>query len=82
LLSDDAIELLRERLHALTGNPIADADVARLLTDVVAAGGGVTLEVDDGRWKLIRRDGRFVLKKEDSRARPSTMPPRPSSRPR
>jgi hypothetical protein len=81
-LFDDAIDVLRERLQALSGTPIADADVLRVLNDVVAAGGGVSLEVDDGRWKLIRRDGRFVLKKDEARARPSTMPPRGSSRPR
>ena len=80
-MSGDSIEILRERLQALSGNPIADADLLRLLVELAAAGGGVSLELDEGRWKLIRRDGRFVLKKDESRARPSTMPPRYSNRP-
>jgi hypothetical protein len=77
----DTSEILRERLQAMTGNPVADADVARLLMELLAAGDGVTLELEEGRWKLIRRDGRFVLKKDDARARQSTMPPRYSNRP-
>ncbi|HEX2677937.1 MAG TPA: hypothetical protein VHM19_14890 [Polyangiales bacterium] len=72
-----SIELLREKLHALAGVPMPNGDVIKLLNDLVASGGGITLDLDDGRWKLIRRDGRFVLKKEEGRAaRPSTLPPR------
>jgi hypothetical protein len=80
-LSADSIDILRERLHALSGQVVPDTEVLRLLNEVAAAGGGITLELDDGRWKLIRREGRFVLKKDDVRARPSTMPPRPTVRP-
>lgn len=72
-----SIDVLRERLQALPGISLSDEDVLKLLTELIAAGGGVTLDIDDGRWKLIRRDGRFVLKKDDTRVRPSTMPPRP-----
>lgn len=79
-MSDAVIDILRERLHALTGLPITDADVVRMLVDVVGTGGGISIELDDGRWKLIRRDGRFMLKKDDAR-RNSTMPPRNSSTP-
>jgi hypothetical protein len=71
-----SIEILREKLHAIAGSPISDADVLKLLGELIADGGGISLELDDARWKLIRREGHFMLKKDDPRARPSTMPPR------
>ena len=79
---DSTIEILREKLSALAGSPITDVDVVKLLHEIVASGGGISMELDEGRWKLLRRDGRFVLKKDDGRARPSTIPPRGSARPR
>ena len=77
---DATLEILRERLQALAGAQLPDGDIVKLLTEIVACGGGINVELEDGRWKLIRRDGHFVLKKDDARPRPSTMPPRMPSR--
>lgn len=70
-------EGFREKLQALLGVAVCDADVVKLLIETIACGGGVSLDLDDGHWKLIRREGRFVLKKDEARTRASTMPPRP-----
>jgi hypothetical protein len=76
------IDSLRSRILGLAGAPLDEDQVLRLLAEVVAGGGGVHVEIDDGtRYKLIRRDGRFVLTKDAPRARPSTMPPRNPSTP-
>jgi hypothetical protein len=73
----EPIDSLRGKLSALAGTPLDDEEVADLLAEVVGSGGGVHVEIDDGsRYKLIRRDGKFVLTKDSSRTRPSTMPPR------
>jgi hypothetical protein len=70
------LDNLRGKLSGLTGVSLDDDDVVQLLADVVSGGGGVHVEVDDGtRYRLIRRDGRFVLTKE-SRQRLSSVPPR------
>jgi hypothetical protein len=79
-LSDVSSEKLRERLLALAGAPLPEVDVIKLLGELISCGGGVTLELDEVRLKLIRREGRFMLKKEDQR-RSSTVPPRGSRRP-
>jgi hypothetical protein len=72
----EPIDSLRGKLSALAGAPLDDLEVAELLAEIVSSGGGVHVEIDDGsRFKLIRRDGKFVLTK-DARNRPSTMPPR------
>jgi hypothetical protein len=61
---------------SLSGVPIESEAVLSLLVEIVSAGGGVHVEVDDAsRYKLIRREGKFVITK-DSRSRPSSMPPR------
>lgn len=71
------IDSLRSRLLGLAGAPLDEDQVVQLLAEVVSGGGGVHVEIDDGtRYKLIRRDGRFVLTKDAARARPSTVPPR------
>lgn len=73
----EPIDSVRGKLSALAGTPLEDQDVAALLGEVMASGGGVQIEIDDGtRYKLIRRDGKFVLTKDSSRARSSTVPPR------
>ena len=69
------INNVRSRLSALAGTPLSDDTVAELLVEIVNGGGGVHIEIDDTRYKLIRRDGRFVLTK-DARGRLSTIPPR------
>jgi len=74
-LSDVSSEHLRDRLLAHVGSQVSEADVCRLLVELLSCGGGVTLDLDELRLKLIRRDGRFSLKKEDTR-RASSMPPR------
>jgi hypothetical protein len=71
------IDSLRSRLLGLAGAPLDEDQVVQLLAEIVGGGGGVHVEIDDGtRYKLIRRDGRFVLTKDAARSRPSTMPPR------
>ena len=75
-MSDSAADLLRERLLASTGTHLTDADALKLLTEVLNFGGGVSIDLGETRFKLIRRDGRFVLKKDDARVRSSTLPPR------
>jgi hypothetical protein len=73
----DPVESFRGKLSALAGAPLEDADVADLLAEVVRGGCGVHIEIDEAtRFKLIRRDGKFVLTKDSSRGRPSTVPPR------
>jgi hypothetical protein len=78
-LTDVSSENLRERLLALAGTQLSEADVIKLLSDLISCGGGVTLELTDMRLKLIRREGRFILKEE--RRNSSSMPPRTSRRP-
>lgn len=73
----EGLESLRAKLLGLSGAPIEAEHVLQLLAEVVSSGGGVHVEVDDGtRYKLIRRDGKFVLTKDSTRGRPSSMPPR------
>ena len=73
----ESLDSVRGKLSALAGAPLEDAEVAQLLAEIVSGGGGVHIEVDDAnRYKLIRRDGKFVLTKDSSRGRPSSMPPR------
>jgi hypothetical protein len=71
---EDEFTTLRAKLMSLMGTSMDSAHVTELLTEVLRAGGGVRMELDDARFTLIRREGRFVLKKDDHR--PSTMPPR------
>lgn len=73
----EGLESLRAKLLSLSGGPIENEALLALLVEIVGTGGGVHLEVDDGtRFKLIRREGRFVITKDSSRSRPSSMPPR------
>lgn len=74
-MSDVSPELLRDKLLALLGTQVTDAEVAKVLLELLNCGGGVTLELDDLRMKLVRREGRFILKKDDPR-RISSLPPR------
>lgn len=71
-MTDVSPDRLRERLGALAGNVLSEADVIKLLTELLNCGGGVSLELDAMHVKLVRREGHFVLK--DSRF--STNPPR------
>jgi hypothetical protein len=79
-LTEGSSEKLRERLLALAGAHLPEVDVVRLLNELIGCGGGVMLELEDVRFRLIRREGRFMLKKEDLR-RSSSIPPRASRRP-
>lgn len=73
----EGLEDLRAKLLGLSGVPIDSDAVLALLVEIVGAGGGVHFEVDDGtRFKLIRREGRFVITKDTTRSRPSSFPPR------
>jgi hypothetical protein len=80
-LSEVSTEHLRERLIGMAGAQLPDSDVLKLLADLIGCGGGVTLELDEMRVKLLRREGRFVLRKEDLRRTSSSMPPKASRRP-
>lgn len=81
-MSEIENEGIRARLAAVAGAPLNDLDVVDLLVEAVAAGGGVHVEIDDAtRYKLIRREGRFVLSKDGGRGRAS-VPPRSSIPPR
>lgn len=71
---EDELIKLRAKLMSLIGNGLEAPLIVDLLTDVLKLGGGVRIELDDVRFTLIRRDGRFVLRKDDHR--PSTLPPR------
>jgi hypothetical protein len=75
-LNEVSTELLREKLLALAGVQLSDSEIIKLLSDLVSCGGGVTLELNEVRVKLIRREGRFSIKKEELRPRLSSMPPR------
>jgi hypothetical protein len=76
-LTEVSSELLRDKLLALAGAQVSEAEVSRLLAELLSCGGGVTLELDDLRLKLVRREGRFTFKKEESR-RASSFPPKNS----
>ena len=67
-----SLGLLRDRLNGLLGTQLSESEVTRLIDDVVSAGGGVTIETDDGRYKLVRREGKYELRKADRR---SSYPP-------
>jgi hypothetical protein len=75
-LNEVSTELLRERLLALANVQLGDAEIIKLLSDLVSCGGSVTLELNEVRVKLIRREGRFSIKKDDLRPRVSSIPPR------
>lgn len=77
-MNEVSSELLRDKLLAIVGSQLQDQEVMKLLCDLLSCGGGVTLELDDIRLKLIRREGRFGIKKEDPRR--STVPPRSGAR--
>lgn len=78
-MTDVSTELVRDKLLALVGSNASEADVARVLTDLLKSGGGVTLEFDDVRVKLVMREGRYHFKREDVRR--SSLPPRDSRGP-
>jgi hypothetical protein len=70
-------ESVRAKLAALAGAHLSDMEVVDLLAEAVKGGGGVHIEIDEStRYKLVRREGRFVLTKEPGRGRTSTVPPR------
>ncbi|MET0390796.1 MAG: hypothetical protein ABW321_32785 [Polyangiales bacterium] len=73
-MTEVSSELLRDKLLALVGSTVNDGEVAKLLADLLSCGGGVTLEIEEVRLKLVRREGRFTIKKEDLRR--SSLPPR------
>ena len=73
-MTDVSTEVVRDKLLALIGAHASEVDVARVITDLLRTGGGVTLEFDDVRLKVVIREGRYHFKRED--ARRSSMPPR------
>jgi hypothetical protein len=74
---DSDFESVRSKLSGLLGTPLEESDVLKLLAEIVAGGGGVYVEVDDTtRFRLIRRDGKFVVVRDQGRSRLSSFPPR------
>ena len=69
-----SLSMLRDRLNGLLGTQVADSDLVKLLEDVISTGGGIVIEADEQRFRLVRREGKFELKKMDPR-RPSSVPP-------
>ena len=70
-------ENLRGKLAGLAGVMLSDADLAELIGEIISGGGGVHIEIDDQtRYRLVRREGRFVLSRDPMRAKPSSVPPR------
>ena len=69
---------MRSKLSGLVGVALSDGDVIELLSEIASGGGGVHLEIDDAaRYRLLRREGKFVLTKDVSRVvRYSSTPPR------
>jgi len=78
-VTDVSTELVRDKLLALIGAHATEADLTRVLADLLRGGGGVTLEFDDVRIKVVMREGRFHFKREDIRR--SSLPPRASGFP-
>ncbi len=72
-MTEASSERVREKLGALGSTQLSEADVIKLLTELINCGGGVSLELDELRVKLIRREGHFALK--DGRSH-SSFPPR------
>ena len=73
----EPIESVRSKLSGLAGAPLEDDAVIELLCEAIGGGGGVLIEIDETtRYKLIRRDGSFMLTKDAGRSRPSSLPPR------
>ena len=71
------LENLRSKLSGLIGVSLEAEDVAKLLAEVISGGGGVPIEIDDlTRFRLLRRDGKFILSRDTSRNRASSFPPR------
>lgn len=65
---------LQAKLSALLSQHLADEDLLQLLREVLREGGGLTVEMEDLRCRIVERDGHFSLKHVD-RKRPSTIPP-------
>jgi len=65
---------LKSRVQALLATQLGADEVYQLLKEVIAVGGGVTLDLDDQRFRLVQRDGVFGLKRVEHR-RSSTLPP-------
>lgn|GEM_PF-5630589 len=78
-MTDVSTELVRDKLLALIGSHATEADLARVLAELLKGGGGVTLEFDDVRLKVVMREGRYHFKREDLRR--SSLPPRASNMP-
>lgn len=78
-LSELSPDRVRERLLALMNAQVSETDVIKLLIALLSSGGGVNLELDELRIKLIRREGHFALK--DARLH-SSFPPRSVRPPR
>lgn len=62
---------IRDRLNGLVTGHVNDLDLLHLLEDTIDAGGGVLIEADGSRYRLVRREGRFEIRKIGG----STLPP-------
>ena len=68
------IDAIWGKLNGMAGTPFDQGELVKTLLDVFKAGGGVSIDLDGGRFKIMRREGKFILRRDD--LRPSTMPPR------
>ena len=71
---EDIASRMRSKLAGVAGTHLDEGDVVKLLNQTIQAGGGVRLEIDDEHFRLVRRDGKLVILKDDHRS--STVPPR------
>ena len=75
-MAESDLDNLRGKLAGLAGISLDQDDVLKLLADIVGGGCGVHVDIDEAtRYRLIRREGKFVLTKE-TRQRLSSIPPR------
>lgn len=67
-----SLSFLRDRLAGLRSVHLDDLELTELLTQIIDAGGGITIDIETARYRIIRRDNAFVVKPAD---RSSTHPP-------
>ena len=65
---------LRDRLNAARASRLTEAELSQLLLEIIGAGGGVTLDVDDSRYKIFRREGHYSITPLERGASRSNFP--------
>lgn len=72
---ENDLDAIRSKLMGAAGTHLDDATVTKLLEELLRNGGGVLIELDNVAFKLLRREGKWVLQR-DPRKPLSTLPPR------